>query len=131
MNRVPTSRFKPGSWKNAMYQLCAIWRGVRSWRRNTAGGGTASVFEETESGRIQVWIQDEGKGIDLAHLPRATLETGYGTGSGGIGHGFYLMLSMADRLYLLTGPRGTTMVLEKDRISEEPAWLQSSGDAAA
>jgi len=89
-----------------------------------AGGGRAQVYEGDDSHRVQVWIEDEGKGIDLDRLPRATLETGFTTGGGGIGHGFFLMLSLADRVYLLTGPEGTTVVLEKARASQEPAWLQ-------
>jgi PAS domain S-box-containing protein len=96
-----------------------------------AGGGSARIYADAASGRLQVWIRDEGKGIALSDLPRATLEPGYGTGGGGIGHGFFLMLSLADRLYLLTGPAGTTIVLEKRLVSQEPAWLQVAEGAAA
>ena len=59
-------------------------------------------------------MQDRGAGIDLAKLPRATLERGFTT-AGSLGHGFWLMLQTCDRLWLLTGPEGTTVVLEQDR----------------
>ena len=37
------------------------------------------------------------------------------------------MLSLAARLYLLTGSGGTTPMPEKRIVSQEPAWLQVSG----
>ena len=80
-----------------------------------AGGGVASVY--TQSDRVLVWIEDTGDGISLECLPRATLELGYSTAST-LGHGFWLMLHTVDRLYLLTGPKGTTLVLEHRKESD-------------
>lgn len=90
-----------------------------------AGGGTARIYASADSGKVQVWIQDEGQGIDFSSLPRATLEAGFSAGGEGIGHGFYLMLSVVDRLYLLTGPDGTTVILEQGSLKPDPTWLQS------
>ena len=79
----------------------------------------------SERGTVQVWVRDRGRGIDMEHLPRATLERGYTT-TGTLGHGFWLILSTVDRVWLLTGAGGTTLVLEQD--SDAPpssAWLRS------
>jgi len=64
---------------------------------------------------VQVRVQDHGPGIDEAILHRATLERGFSTRAAGFGHGFWLMVRTADRVFLLTGPGGTTLLLEKER----------------
>jgi anti-sigma regulatory factor (Ser/Thr protein kinase) len=89
-----------------------------------AGGGEARIH--TASGQVQVWVEDAGRGIDLSSLPQATLERGYTT-AGSLGHGFFMMLNFADRIYLLTGPDGTTVVLEQYQTPPEPAWMQLQG----
>ncbi len=83
-----------------------------------AGGGTAAVGAGPD-GLVQVWIEDQGQGIDLSDLPQATLERGFTT-AGTMGHGFYIILKTVDRIYLLTGPQGTTVVLEQERTAPEP-----------
>jgi len=70
---------------------------------------------------IQVWIQDQGSGIALDRLPNATLARGYSTAST-LGHGFKLIIGMIDRVYLLTGPEGTTVVLAHG--STQPAIFE-------
>ena len=91
-----------------------------------AGGGTALVgASETEgAGVVQVWIEDRGRGIDVARLPRATLEPGFSY-AGTLGHGFWFMLNTADRLYLMTGPSGTTVVIEVERDARQTGWFSS------
>jgi PAS domain S-box-containing protein len=76
----------------------------------------------SDSGTIQVWIHDQGAGIEIGKLHRATLERGYTT-KGTLGHGFWLMIHTCDRLWLFTTSEGTTVVLEQDRVSPEPAWV--------
>jgi len=76
------------------------------------GGGEGSVHQEH---KVQVRVQDHGPGIDEAILHRATLERGFSTRAAGFGHGFWLMVRTADRVFLLTGPGGTTLLLEKER----------------
>jgi PAS domain S-box-containing protein len=84
--------------------------------------GLASVGVDPEMGRVQVWVEDKGSGIDMGSLPRAALEHGYST-AGTLGHGFKMMLQCVDRLWLLTGPSGTTVVLEQGREASLPNWL--------
>ncbi len=86
-----------------------------------AGGGKARVYALGGS-CVQVWISDKGKGIDLENLPRATLEKGYTT-TGTMGHGMKMMLQTSDRVWLLTGPAGTTVVIEQDRDSLKREWI--------
>ena len=74
------------------------------------------------AGTVQVWVTDTGLGISMESLPRATLERGFTT-AGTLGHGFYLMLSTADRVSLLTGPTGTTVVVEKNKQDPAPSWM--------
>jgi PAS domain-containing protein/anti-sigma regulatory factor (Ser/Thr protein kinase) len=87
-----------------------------------AGAGVASVGIDEASGRVQVWVEDRGAGIALERLPRATLERGFTT-AGTLGHGFWMMLKTIDRVWLLTGPSGTTLVLEQEREAPEASWL--------
>jgi anti-sigma regulatory factor (Ser/Thr protein kinase) len=72
------------------------------------GGGTLAICSDGET--IQVWVDDHGSGIQMATLPRATLERGYST-KGSLGHGFWLMLNMSDEVSLFTSAAGTTVVL--------------------
>ena len=75
------------------------------------GGGEAEVRADDE--RVQVWIKDQGTGIQMAELPRVTLELGYSTKES-LGHGFWMMLRAADTIHLLTGAAGTTVVITLD-----------------
>jgi CheY-like chemotaxis protein len=86
-----------------------------------AGGGTAWVGANGR-GTVQVWIEDTGNGINLEQLPRATLQAGFTT-AGTMGVGFWLVLQTCDRIFLLTGPAGTIIVLELDRTPPLPPWL--------
>ncbi|BDI31559.1 hypothetical protein CCAX7_36100 [Capsulimonas corticalis] len=86
-----------------------------------AGEGVARV-RLTESGMTQIWIEDQGKGIATADLPRAALARGYST-QGTLGHGIKMMLDTCDRMHLLTGSRGTIVVLEQDATPPSPSWL--------
>jgi PAS domain S-box-containing protein len=86
-----------------------------------AGGGTGSLYIGDKQ-TVQVWVEDTGCGIAENALHRATLERGFTT-AGSMGHGFWMMLKTADRVWLLTGAGGTTIVIEQDRAEPEPAWL--------
>ena len=88
-----------------------------------AGEGVARVWLGS-GGTVQVWVEDAGHGITLENLPRATLARGFTT-AGTLGHGLKMMLQTTDRLWLLTGPTGTTVVLEQDRQPPGPAWMQN------
>lgn len=86
-----------------------------------AGGGTGHV-SLTARGTVQVRVEDHGTGITLENLPRAALERGFSTKET-LGHGLKMMLETADRVFLLTGPTGTTLILEQDRVAPALAWL--------
>ena len=88
-----------------------------------AGGGTATVGASKDTGRVQIWVEDTGTGIEMSHLPRATLDRGYTT-AGTLGHGFKLTLTTADTVWLLTGPTGTTVVVEQNRDTPLPPWIE-------
>ena len=86
-----------------------------------AVAGVAEVFTDSELGTVQVRIMDHGTGIALENLPHATLRKGYTT-AGTLGHGMKMMLQTADRIFLLTGPTGTTVVVEQDRVAPPSIW---------
>ena len=65
----------------------------------------------TTTGCVQVWIRDSGKGIPREHLRDVALTSDFAT-AGTLGEGFEMM-QIVDRLWLLTGPDGTTIILEQ------------------
>jgi PAS domain S-box-containing protein len=87
-----------------------------------AGGGEAQACVDAGAGRVQFWVEDHGTGIEVGRLPEATLRIGYSS-AGTLGHGFKMMLQTADAVWLLTGPTGTSVVLEQAREAPEPGWL--------
>ena len=89
-----------------------------------AGGGTARV-SVGGTGTVQVRVEDQGAGIAVENLPRAALARGFTT-AGSLGHGLKMMLETADHLYLLTGPEGTTAVVEQEREPPLPTWLSEA-----
>jgi anti-sigma regulatory factor (Ser/Thr protein kinase) len=88
-------------------------------------GGVGRVCADLPHGKVQVWIEDGGTGIATHNLHRATLERGYTT-TDTLGHGFWIMLKTCDRVYLSTGPEGTTLVLEQSRTAPEPSWMEQA-----
>lgn len=98
-----------------------------------ATGATIMGFVDHAHGRIQVWVEDTGSGIPLDRLPISTLKQGYST-AGTAGQGWFLVLTMVDRAYLLTGRGGTRLVLEISRDPSRPSAIPFShtvgGDVA-
>lgn len=84
-------------------------------------GSTARICGDRETGVMQIWVEDHGPGIAEDMIHRA-VEQGFTTG--GFGQGFFLMRSCADRVYLLTGKTGTTIVIEQERNAPLPTWLK-------
>ena len=85
-----------------------------------AGGGQGRIFSGN-SGTVQVWVEDQGRGIDMEDLPRAAFAKGYTT-AGSLGHGMKMMLESTDRLWLLTSTDGTVVVMEQDRQPPKLTW---------
>jgi PAS domain S-box-containing protein len=90
------------------------------------GSGQARVLADRQTGRLQVWIHDKGEGIAMELLHKATLQRGYSS-AGTLGYGFWIMVRTCETVYLLTGPEGTTIVLEQGRDVPLPGWLTKSG----
>lgn len=99
-------------WEDA---ASAASEGVMNALQHGSDEAICRWFINDETGLLQVWVEDAGTGIALSELPKATLLKGH-SGAGSFGHGFYLMLHLVDKIYLLTGPQGTTVVLEQHRI---------------
>ena len=68
---------------------------------------------------IRVLVDDNGPGIDFAHLPSAVLTAGYSTAPS-LGMGYSILLEMLDRVFLCTGEGGTTLILEMVREEPDP-----------
>ncbi|MDF9408497.1 MAG: Histidine kinase-, DNA gyrase B-, and HSP90-like ATPase [Pelotomaculum sp. PtaB.Bin013] len=64
-------------------------------------------------GRLRLVVKDDGPGIKLADLPKATLMQHYST-KNSLGCGFTLITHYADRLYLHTDAGGTMLAMEFD-----------------
>jgi anti-sigma regulatory factor (Ser/Thr protein kinase) len=85
-----------------------------------AGGGEVALIRRDD--KIFARISDHGTGIDALVLPLATLERGYST-SKSLGMGYTIILSIADHVFLSTGPLGTTVVIEMDIYPKPPVSL--------
>ncbi len=95
--------------------------------------GSGTVHCHASAAKIQVWIEDKGAGIPLDKLPIVTLKQGYST-AGTAGQGWYMILSLVDAAYLLTGSEGTVIVLEMNGITSHevvPFSTAVGGDVAA
>jgi anti-sigma regulatory factor (Ser/Thr protein kinase) len=56
-------------------------------------------------------VSDRGPGIPALSLPEVALRRGFSTAVS-LGMGYKAMISLADRVYLATGPQGTTVGIE-------------------
>ena len=83
--------------------------------------GTLPVREAASAPEMQagadddgVWVavMDNGGGIHTSDLPRALFRRGYSSKIS-LGLGFTLMLSLADEMWLATGPEGTAILVYK------------------
>lgn len=74
-----------------------------------AGSAEYGVAMDGES--LQVFVRDQGHGIDFRQLPKAALIAGFST-TNTLGFGFTIMLDVTDRVLLCTEAAGTSVVLE-------------------
>lgn len=74
-----------------------------------AGKGTVSLHRVADD--LICVVSDSGPGIEAMALPEVALTRGYST-AGTLGMGYKLMIHLADRVHLATGPEGTTVAIE-------------------
>lgn len=79
-----------------------------------AGGGTASLHKM--AGGLMFVVTDHGVGMSALALPDIALKRGYTTAVS-LGMGYKVMITVADEVYLATGPSGTTVAVEM-RLNE-------------
>ncbi len=91
----------------ADYLLCVGEAGTNAIKH--AGGGEMSMHRVDDA--VLTMVADSGPGIEALVLPEATLRLGYST-AGSLGMGYKAIISLADKVYLATGPAGTTMAFE-------------------
>ena len=82
-----------------------------------AGKGVASLHNP--DGRLIFAVADRGPGIEAVTLPEVALVRGYST-AGTLGMGYKAVLSVTDRVFLATGPNGTTVAVEMSVRAVEP-----------
>jgi anti-sigma regulatory factor (Ser/Thr protein kinase) len=66
-------------------------------------------------------VSDHGPGIGAMAFPDVAFGTGYST-AGTLGMGYKVMIHFADRVYLATGPEGTTVAIEMG-LHKAPATI--------
>lgn len=95
-----------------------------------AGGGEVRLC--TAEDAVILVASDNGPGIDALELPDVALTRGYST-AGTMGMGYKIMIGLADKVYLATGPGGTTVGLEmklrSDSDDSAPWQKRRSGHA--
>lgn len=82
-----------------------------------AGGGKASLHRLQDS--LLFEVEDHGPGIGTLSIPHVALSPGYST-AGTLGMGYKLMILSASKVYLATGPDGTTVACEIGLRNDEP-----------
>lgn len=88
-----------------------------------AAGGTVSLHR-TRDALICV-VEDHGPGIQALDIPDVALTRGYST-AGTLGMGYKMMISLADRVYLATGPDGVKVaIVQMLTPAKEPETLAS------
>jgi anti-sigma regulatory factor (Ser/Thr protein kinase) len=82
-----------------------------------AHGGKAKLYKTNDS--LLLVISDRGPGIAAVNLPELALKRGYSTAES-LGMGYKAMISLADKVYLATGPGGTTVGIEMKLHPQKP-----------
>lgn len=82
-----------------------------------AESGSLSV--RTTDQTVTIRIDDQGPGIDFAHLPNAVLNAGFSTAPS-LGMGYSILLEMMDHVHLSTDGTGTALLLEIHKQEADP-----------
>lgn len=76
---------------------------------------------KAEESGIHVRLDDVGPGIAFANLPKAVLLSGYSAGqTPSLGLGYSVILELCDCVYLSTGSKGTSLILEMVHKTADP-----------
>lgn len=89
------------------FVACAVEAATNATKH--ACGGRAYLCRRDNS--LVYVVTDSGPGIGAMALPEVALVRGYST-AGTLGMGYKVMLNLADKVYLSTGPSGTTVAIE-------------------
>ncbi|BCG58194.1 HD domain-containing phosphohydrolase [Paenibacillus sp. URB8-2] len=107
--------------KRLMHIKLAVSEGVTNLIKH-AVGGEISLYDK--QGTLQIFITDRGSGIPLHELPKTVLIPGYSS-KRSLGKGFALIHASTDHISLHTNGKGTSLLLEFNRI------FSGSGAAAS
>lgn len=107
--------------------MIAVGEAITNAIKHAHGG---RVYAGKSSDNVWVGVADRGPGISSLILPRATLQRGYST-KPSLGMGYTIMLSVADRILLKTGNRGTTIVLVQNLRQTTPQNQITSSELLA
>jgi PAS domain S-box-containing protein len=89
------------------FVLCISEMATNAYKH--AGAGRCTLH--TVAGALFAVIADEGPGIRAINLPELALKRGYTTGVS-LGMGYKALISLADQVYLATGPGGTAVGIQ-------------------
>ena len=78
-----------------------------------------SLAVRTTDQTVTIRIDDQGPGIDFAHLPNAVLNAGFSTAPS-LGMGYSILLEMMDHVHLSTDNTGTVLLLEIQKQEADP-----------
>jgi len=78
-----------------------------------------SLAVRTTEQTVTIRIDDQGPGIDFAHLPNAVLNAGFSTAPS-LGMGYSILLEMMDHVHLSTDHTGTVLLLEIQKQEADP-----------
>ncbi|MCX8052426.1 MAG: PAS domain S-box protein [Armatimonadetes bacterium] len=96
--------------------LCVGEAATNSFKHG--GGGRLALCDE--DGVIRVKVSDSGPGMDSLALPKIAFMKGFSTAKS-LGMGYASILALADKVYLSTSPKGTTVVIE---VAKQPKPLE-------
>ena len=89
------------------FELCVSEAATNALLHGEGGIATVASVE----GIVRARVEDSGRGISLDDLPGATLQPGWSKRQS-MGLGFTLIQQTSDRVFLSTGPQGTTVIIE-------------------
>lgn len=96
--------------------IIAVGEAITNALKHASAG---RVYAGVEGDKVWVGTEDHGPGMESLILPGAVLRRGFST-KPSLGMGYSIILDVADRVLLKTGPDGTTVVLFKSAREKAP-----------